>query len=302
MIHDKSTTRNRAWRRLSFACFLAWGLPAWSQGPPATDIFLADLQIESGRLQVAEPVNVTNRAGYDNQPAFLPDGTALLYTSIREDGQADTYRYHLTDSTITRVTRTRESEYSPTPLCDGRHFSVVRVELDSTQRLWQFPLGGGAPSLLLSDVQPVGYHAWGTPDLVALFVLGNPNSLQIADLRTGQSRRVAERVGRSLHKIPGEAAFSFVHKVAEDTWWLKRVTFETHAITSLIRTLPGREDYAWMPDGVVLMARDVTLYKWQPEVDEDWVVVADLAGYGLKGITRLAVSPKGDKLALVSAR
>src|SRR5258706_3624081 len=112
------------------------------QGPPATDIYLAELRVSHGRASVGVPVNVTARPGYDKQPMFLHDGRAFLYTSIREDSQADIYRYDIARRTSSRVTATRESEYSPTPLPDGTGFSVVRVEADSTQRLWAFDLDG----------------------------------------------------------------------------------------------------------------------------------------------------------------
>lgn len=65
------------------------------QGPPATDIYVADLRVAHGRITVGAPVNVTARPGYDNQPFFLSDGRALLYTSIREDSQADIYRFEI---------------------------------------------------------------------------------------------------------------------------------------------------------------------------------------------------------------
>lgn len=68
------------------------------QGPPATDIYLADLRVARGRVTVDAPVNVTARPGYDNQPFFLPDGRAFLYTSVREDSQADIYRYDIAGS------------------------------------------------------------------------------------------------------------------------------------------------------------------------------------------------------------
>ncbi|HEX9216853.1 MAG TPA: hypothetical protein VF864_07725, partial [Gemmatimonadales bacterium] len=89
--------------------------PAAPAGPPATDIYLADLRVAQGRVSVGVPVNVTARPGYDNQPFFLPDGRAFLYTSIREDSQADIYRYDIDTKTSIRLTTTRESEYSPTP-------------------------------------------------------------------------------------------------------------------------------------------------------------------------------------------
>ncbi|HXJ31465.1 MAG TPA: hypothetical protein VNG35_12540, partial [Gemmatimonadales bacterium] len=62
-------------------------------GPPGTDIWVADLTIRDGRVNVGKPLNVTARPGYDNQPAFLPDGSGFLYTRIGADGQADMWRY-----------------------------------------------------------------------------------------------------------------------------------------------------------------------------------------------------------------
>jgi len=137
---------------------------------PATDIYIADLKIEDGHIEVCSPLNITNRNGYDNQPKFLPDGKSLFYTSIREDGQADIYQYNLIDSSTMRITRTQESEYSPTIMPDGKHFSTVRVEADSSQRLWKFSLDGEEASLLLEKIKPVGYHAWASRHRVALFV------------------------------------------------------------------------------------------------------------------------------------
>ena len=112
------------------------------QAPPATDIYVADLRVTDRRVSVGSPVNVTARPGYDNQPFFLRDGRSFFYTSVRDDAQADIYRYDLDRKISVRVTTTRESEYSPTPLPKGDGFSVVRVEADSTQRLWAFNADG----------------------------------------------------------------------------------------------------------------------------------------------------------------
>src|SRR3954470_8467432 len=94
--------------------FLRAATSAYGQAPPATDIYLAPLQLLRGRATVGRPVNITNRPGYDNQPSFTPDGAAILYTSTRDDGQSDIYRYDRTAKTISRVTTTPESEYSAT--------------------------------------------------------------------------------------------------------------------------------------------------------------------------------------------
>src|SRR6185503_9485317 len=220
---------------------------AAAQGPPGTDIYLADLNARGARVTVGAPVNVTDRAGYDNQPFFTPDGRSFLYTSIR-DGQADIWRYDFVEGRSLPVTTTPESEYSATPLPDGSGFSVVRVEADSTQRLWRFDWDGGHPTLMLPGVKPVGYHAWGDGHTLALFVLGQPATLQVADLRAGTATPVARDIGRGVQRIPGDrAAISFVQKSAppDSTWMVAELDLGTRAIRPLVRTLPSVDQYAW---------------------------------------------------------
>jgi tricorn protease-like protein len=265
----------------------------------STDIYLGALSSSGGQVRIGPLINITDRAGYDNQPHFTPDGRSLLYTSIRDD-QADTYRYDLALASTERLTRTDESEYSPTAMTKGGTFSVVQVEADSTQRLWHFDFEGSNRGVLLADVQPVGYHAWIDSTMVALFVLGDPPTLQLADTRTGVAETVETGIGRSLHRIPSDNRLSFVHKLSEDEWWLKALDTNTLAATKLVRTPPAIEDYAWTPEGAILMGQGSKLLMWSPRLDEGWQEVADLAAAGLQGITRLAVSPDGKFIAIVA--
>lgn len=272
------------------------------QTPPSTEIFLAPLAPADGRLQAGGPANVSNSPGYDNQPAFTPDGAAMLFTSVRDGAELpDIYRYDLASRLVSRVTTTPEGEYSPTPTPDGGGFSVIRVEADGTQRLWRFSMAGTDPALVLADVKPVGYHAWIDDRTLALFVLGRPATLQIADTGSGKAEPVAENIGRSLHRIPGRATVSFVHKEEDAGWWVKEYDPRTKAITPLVRTLDGSEDCAWMPDGRLLMAQGARLFVWQPGGNAGWEEVANFAAAGLQSITRLAVSPNGDWIAIVAA-
>jgi Tol biopolymer transport system component len=270
--------------------------------PPGTDIFVATLvRAEGGRLSVEGPTNATARPGYDNQPQFTPDGSAILYTSIRGDGQADTYRYDLADGAITRVTRTPESEYSPTPLPGGGGFSAVRVEMDSTQRLWRFDADGRQAEPVLESVAPVGYHAWASERTVVVYVLGTPPTLHVADVETGAAEVVARDVGRPVQALPGAGRVSFVQRVSEEEAWIAVLDVRSGAIERQVRTWPETEDHTWAPDGTLLMAHGSILYSWDPTRDDEWRRVADLAGHGLAEITRLAVSPDGRRIALVAA-
>ena len=69
---------------------------------------------------------------------------------------------------------------------------------------------------------------------------------------------------------------------------------------SLTPALAGVEDYAWLPSGRLLMAKDSKLFAIVPLKDKDWQEAADFSKAGLKGITRIAVSPKGNRIAVVA--
>jgi Tol biopolymer transport system component len=197
------------------------------------------------------------------------------------------------------LTATAASEYSPTPMPDGR-FSVIRVESDGTQRLWAFSAAGGAPSLLLADIKPVGYHAWADANTLVLFVLGEPATLRIADVRTGKADVIGERPGRCLSRTP-QGGVSFVQKgPGKEPWQVMELDVATKKVTPVTETLDGREDYAWLPDGRLLMASGSKIFLWGKESRvKIWQEVADLAASGIGDITRMAVSPDGKRLALV---
>jgi len=279
-------------------------VPAQTPPPATEDIFVVRVTVSKGKLEFGQPANITSRAGYDNQPSFLPDRGSILYTSAREGDQTDIYRYDFNTGQTTRLTATPEGEYSPTLMPGGKFFSVIRVEADRTQRLWKFPLAGGEPSLVLPNIKPVGYHLWLDARTLALFILGadgRPNTLQLAPTDNSFLDTIHVNIGRSLHLIPRRTAFSFVHKISPDEWLIKAFDLKAHRSATLARTLPGSEDLAWTPDGTILMARDSKLYQLDPAARApDWQLVADFSAAGIKKITRLALSPKSDRLAFVA--
>jgi hypothetical protein len=225
-------------------------------------------------------------------------GSGLLWTSIR-GGQSDVYRHSLREKrTSTRLTRTPESEYSPTLRPDGG-LSVVRVEQDGRQRLWHYAAGGEPIAPLLPHADSVGYHAWLGPDRVALFVLGTPPTLHVANVRTGADTVVASRIGRSLRSVPGAPAVSFVRVQRDSTTAIHRLEEdEGHLRTRRLTATPGAgtgDFHAWTPGGTLLMATEQALHAWRP-ADAEWRRVASLDGIE---VSRLAVSPSAEWVALV---
>ena len=285
-----------------FAALLVCALPTGVRAQvPGTDLYR--IRMRDGLLaQLSAPENLTARSGYDNQPGFLPDGSGLRYTSIDSSGQADIYFLDLTTGESLPLTRNLTSEYSPTPIPGSERFSVVRVEPDSTQRLWSFGADGSSPQLLLPDVPGIGYHVWGEESELLLFVLGEPHELHRASLGEAGSERIAVDIGRCLQRIPGEDAWSFVHHRADGGWTISRLDRVSGVITAIADTPAATvEDYCWTPGGKLWSSVGSSIVEWRPGDPGTWENVRNLAGDGISGITRMAVSPLGDALVFVAA-
>jgi hypothetical protein len=80
---------------------------------------------------------------------------------------------------------------------------------------------------------------------------------------------------------------------------LNPATGETTVLTPAIEGAT-EADTTWTPDGTLLMAKGGALFAWK-RGQSGWKEVTSLQRLGLAGVTRLAVSPRGDYLALVGA-
>lgn len=282
---------------------------------PSTDIWLAPLQVSGGAakraqrgtanassIRIGEPENVTRRIGYDNQPGFLPDNSGFLYTRGDSNG-TDIYRFDIRSRKITQVTETPESEYSPTPFASrGAGFCAVRVESDSTQRLWRFNRDGSDPRLVLAPVDSVGYFAWLDDRTLALFVVGDPHTLRIVDVETERETIVAADIGRALLRTPRDSRLTFlIHQPDSDPPVYVFHTWREHGDPPawLIDAKGSGQDAVWIGDTLV-MADGATLWCSRPFDRSEWVQCADLGRYGIAGITRIAVSLNREWIALVA--
>ena len=278
-------------------------VPAAAPRAPSTDVWIADLVRSGAAWKLENPRNLTDRDGYDNQPSFLPDSSALLYTSER-DGQTDIYEADVASRVERRLTKTPESEYSPEVVPDASGLSVVRVEADGTQRIWRFPWSGGEPSLVLPNLKGVGYYAWLDGETLVAFVLGEPPTLVRVDLPSGAEKVIASDIGRSLHRIPGSEAASYTAAPAGG----KAVAVRgydpaTGTVREIAPAPPGAErDFAWTPDGTLVAGAGSKLYRLRPGKGATWLPFADLAATGIHEVSRLTVSPDGTRIAFVAAR
>jgi Tol biopolymer transport system component len=264
-----------------------------------SEILLFDLQVKKKKVTLSHPKNVTNHKGYDNQPSFHTDMPILYYTSFNDEGRADIKSYNYKTGVTLSVTQTSEREYSPTLTPDKQSLSCIIQRDNGAQDLGKYPVDGGDASVIINNLI-VGYHAWADNSHLALFVLGDPNTLHYLRLPTKEDTVIAENIGRSLHKVPGERAISFIHKVSAADWQIKKLNTETMQITTVTNTLPGREDIAWTADGKIISSDGTSIFFFDTVRDKKWMkaTVAD-GGDQLKGITRISVNTEGNRIAVV---
>lgn len=275
----------------------------FAQKPPQTNVYVFDLnQVTDNKWEFSNPRYLTyfNKNGYNNQPKFFNNDQLYVTVQFPYEDQPELYMLNLKDKTKTRITDTREGEYSPTLMPDGAYFSAVRVEADEakTQRLWQFPLSrrdNGKP--VFKYITGIGYHHWMNNSEVALFMVDTPNYLAVADTRTDKVKRIEEKVGRAFQTLPN-GNLAFVQKVNDYNWFIKELNTYTKESKQIIQTLPGAEDFIILNDGSIVMGKGSKMFKYHPAYDTNWIEMIDLRYYNITNISRLAISAD-NKIAIV---
>jgi len=189
-------------------CFL---LTCKSFGQAGSEILLFDLSIQKDKVSIANPKNITNHPGYDNQPYFHADLPVIYYASFNDEGRSDIKYYNYKTGETKSLMTTPEREYSPTLTLDKQFISCIIQRDNGAQDLGKYPLEGGEPLTIL-DNMTVGYHVWADNSHLALFILGKenkPSTLHYLRLPTKADTIIAENIGRSLHRVPGENAYAW---------------------------------------------------------------------------------------------
>lgn len=270
---------------------------------PGSEIYLFDLHERRENVLIENGKNITNHKGYDNQPFFHVEEPLIYYSSFNDEGRSDIKYYNYKTNETKPLTQTPEKEYSPTLTLDRQFISCIIQRDNNAQDLGKYPVEGGEPTVLINSLT-IGYHVWADNSHLALFVLGSggqPNELHYYRLPTKSDTVIAQNIGRSLHRIPGENAISFVQKISDKEWVIKKFNTETREISTIATTLPGNEDMCWTPDGKILMSGDSKIYWINPKTDVVWKEVKIGSPSPIKGITRIAVNAAGTKLAMVVA-
>jgi hypothetical protein len=264
-----------------------------------TEVYLTDIMAQNEELSFGVPKIISNNKGYNNQPSFY-NNDGLLFATTRNN-QTDIAKYDIRTDAIKWLSDTNNgSEYSPTKIPNVASFSSIRLDTDGLQRLYSYPVEGGDSKILVADAK-IGYHVWYSETiLVATVLVDNRMDLVVYNLEKKTSKVLQENVGRSLHKIPNTELVSFI-SVDNDSLVVKSI----HPISGIQKTfitLPqGTQDICWSPDGSILTGLDNYLMRFNPKTDTEWKDIFQFSDTDIYSISRLAVSPDGKKLALVSA-
>jgi hypothetical protein len=286
-------------KKILFALCLFPFTLAFSQ--TGSEVYLFDLKIsKKGEWTLSDGKNITNHKGYDNQPFFHPDEPVIYFSSFNEEGRSDLKSYNYKTGETKNITNTSsEREYSPTVTPDKQFLSCIIQRDNNAQDLGKYPINGGVPTVLINDLI-VGYHTWINTEQLALFVLGEPQTLQIYNLKTKQHEVIDEKIGRSIHKIPGEEAVSYVDKKLEKDWIIKKYEPASKATADIIATVPGSEDLCWTSDGKIVMSSETQIFFIDPNKDKEWKkIIADPKTPFTTSLSRLTISKDGKKLAVV---
>lgn len=267
---------------------------------PETDIYLVQAMFRPGSIAFGGVKNLTERPGYDNQPYFDQAGN-LLYVSIRQDQQAEIYKYDMEKKFISKFTVSKVSEYSPKPSPDGKFISHVTVEADSTQRLWKTDVASGLfTEILAKNTDSVGYYTWINDSIIAFAKITKPMSLWSLNIRSGKESFLASDIGRSL-SVSASGLLYFTQMREGKRWLMRREANET--LLPLIEFQDGAsEDFCFAPGNLIMNGRKSNLFWTDHDFTKGWRMVSDWEKSGIKNIQRVAVSPDGKWLSFVEAK
>lgn len=284
------------WKLFKIFVFVTLSVIQVSAQLPETDLWLFKLKTEDKKLILGEGKNITSRKGYDNQPFFTPDNKSILYVSIREDNQADVYRYDLGKEQSFQLTKTKESEYSPNYTPDAKSISCVVVEADSTQRLWLYNLDGTVKKCYNEGIDSVGYYSWLSNDTLLYYKLTEPHSLRMF-IETGKSDKwICNHPSRAFKFVEGN---TFLYAIKDS------VSIQYRYYNSVLRKSEEyanhkskSEDFVWNKNYGLVKSEGAQLL-WYNSTEKNWKLLFDFASKGIKKITRFAFDSKNKTIVIV---
>lgn len=278
--------------------FLLFSAPIMAQ--TNTEVYLFNMESEYGGLAIFNMENISKDKGYDNQPSF-PDDNHVLFAG-NNNGQTDIATYSISEKTKNWFhLPTEGSEYSPIKVPkSSSKVSAVRLDPDGLQRLYIYDKATKKSTLLIEDLQVAYYIFYDKNKIVASVLSDDKLDLVTSDLKTKKTDTIISNSGRSIQNIPDSRSITYTalnEEKNQDVYMLDLIDGESFFVCQLPI---GIQDHTWLNDSQILIGSGSKLFIYDTFLNSDWKEVADLSEFGIKNISRLAVSPNGKKLALVA--
>jgi hypothetical protein len=273
-----------------------------------TEVWIGDLDLTEGRFEISALSNISNKPGYDNQPAFFPDGSSLYYTTQALD-LSDTglgvhaVKYDLRGGVATPLPSA--FGFSPTPTADARQLTTLREG-----SVWLYDASGREIGRL-TETNTAGYYTRFDNRTWVLFMNEPGRRIVIYDARSKKLETVATGAVTAPYRIPGQRAVTFVadepftpqpsSDAPRPTRVLRRLDLKGGKVTTLATIpFPSGGQHVWTSRGTILIASGPRIFEWSPSQPDVWRPVYSADHPDLQGITRIALSPAEDRIALVS--
>jgi hypothetical protein len=267
-------------------------------GQTNTEVHVFDIVTKDGSHLLKNGKNTSNNAGYDSQPFFYTDDEILFASS--KSGNTEIILHHLVTGKNELKSNTKNGgEYSPQRIPNSDHISAVRLDNDGLQRFYKYDYTTKKSTTLVPNLK-VAYPNWFDQDmLVAVSIVNDSLELFICDLKKETNTAIAKNVGRSVHKIPNTNLMSFISKENKEYWLVKSLNPKTKEIKT-ITSVGLSEDITWLPNGLLLISKGNSIYKFDPKKDKNPSIFFRFTDKNINNISRIAVNSDGTKLALVA--
>ena len=269
-----------------------------------SEIFLLDIKFKQDKIEISNVKKISNNKGYNNQPIFVSNNK-VLFTSER-NFQNDIVEYNSIDNSLKYLTNTQTSEYSPIRYKKNK-VSAVSLDKKGEQYLRIYNIKNNTYNIPFTD-KIVGYYNYSKQikNLIISSVLENNELvLYTSNLKTKEHTYVDNNTGRSIHNIPkykfGQEKISYISK-KDSIWNINYVDLSNYKTKTITTTLNNNEDICWFKDGSILTSYKNNLYIFNSKLSKDWKLLCSLEEYGITNISRIAINPDNDKLALVNSK
>jgi hypothetical protein len=229
----------------------------------------------------------------------------ILFTSER-NLQNDIVQYDSSENSLKYLTNTLTSEYSPIRYKKNK-VTAVSLDKKGEQYLRIYNVKDNTFKIPFTD-KIVGYYNYSKKiknQIISSVLENNELVLYTSNLKTKKHTYIDNNTGRSIHNIPknkfGEEKISYISK-KDSIWIINYADLSSYKTKTITTTLNNNEDICWSKDGSILTSNKNNLYIFNSKLSKDWKLLCSLEEYGITNISRIAINPNNDKLALVNSK